>query len=193
MRTFIKLALIIGAFHINIGHSDMANTETTTVQMETNKGTITLELDNQKAPETVNNFVSYAHEGFYDGTIFHRVIPGFMIQGGGFTVDMSAKDAHPPISNEADNGLKNDAGTIAMARTTDPQSATSQFFINVQNNDFLNFTSKTERGWGYTVFGKVTGGMDIVKAIEKVPTGNSGGHQDVPVEPVIIEKVTISQ
>ncbi len=193
MRTFIKLALIISALYINIGHSDMANTESTTVQMETNKGTITLELANQKAPETVKNFVSYAREGFYNGTIFHRVIPDFMIQGGGFTVDMSPKEAHPPISNEADNGLKNDEGTIAMARTTDPQSATSQFFINVQNNDFLNFKSKTERGWGYAVFGKVTEGMDIVKSIEQVPTENHGSHQDVPVEPVIIEKVTISQ
>lgn len=171
----------------------MTDTNTTTVQMDTNKGKITLELYNNQAPETVENFLTYAREGFYDGTIFHRVIPGFMIQGGGFTADMSQKDARSPIKNEANNGLKNVNGTIAMARTPNPNSATSQFFINVQDNDFLNFTSKTQRGWGYAVFGKVTDGTDVVKIIEQVPTGNHSNHQDVPIEPVVIERVTITE
>ena len=191
MKELIKLMLFLSIFHSNIGFSEMTDTKTTTVQMDTNKGMITLELFNDKAPETVENFLAYAREGFYNGTIFHRVIPGFMIQGGGFTADMSQKDTNSPIKNEADNGLKNDTGTIAMARTPNPHSATSQFFINVKDNDFLNFTSQTQSGWGYAVFGKVTGGTDVVKAIEQVSTGNHGRHQDVPLESVIIEKVTI--
>lgn len=191
MKELIQLMLFLGVFYPNFGFSEMTDTTTTTVQMNTNKGMITLELFNNKAPETVENFLAYAREGFYDGTIFHRVIPGFMIQGGGFTADMSQKDANSPIKNEADNGLKNDTGTIAMARTPNPHSATAQFFINVKDNDFLNFTSQTQSGWGYAVFGKVTGGTDVVKAIEQVPTGNHSGHQDVPLESVIIEKVTI--
>lgn len=164
-----------------------------TVTMDTSKGTITLELDADQAPATVENFVTYAKDGHYDGTIFHRVIPGFMIQGGGFDGDMRQKDTRAPVRNEADNGLKNDDGTIAMARTNDPHSATAQFFINVKDNDFLNFSSPTPRGWGYTVFGKVTDGMDVVRAIEKVATGNRGGHQDVPVENVTINKVTVAE
>ncbi|HKF93415.1 MAG TPA: peptidylprolyl isomerase [Gammaproteobacteria bacterium] len=163
------------------------------VKMQTNKGTITLELNEDKAPKTVENFVTYAREGFYDGTIFHRVIPGFMIQGGGFTQDMTEKDTRDPIKNEADNGLENDAGTIAMARTPDPNSASAQFFINLKDNDFLNFKSKTTQGWGYTVFGKVTEGMDVVNSIANVTTGSRGVYQDVPEEPVIIEKVNVIQ
>ena len=164
-----------------------------TVIMETNKGTITLELDAEKAPASVANFITYARAGHYDGTVFHRVIPNFMIQGGGFDTSMQQKDNNPPIKNEADNGLKNDKGTVAMARTNVPDSATSQFFINVKDNGFLNHTSPTPQGWGYAVFGKVTDGMDVVDAIENVPTANKGGHQDVPVSDVIIEKVTVQE
>lgn len=164
-----------------------------TVTMETNKGVITLELDREKAPDSVENFVTYAKSGHYDGTIFHRVIPGFMIQGGGFDTSMKQKDTNPPIKNEAANGLKNDKGTVAMARTNVPDSATSQFFINVKDNDFLNHTSPTPQGWGYAVFGKVTDGMDVVESIENVSTANKGGQQDVPVSDVIIEKVTVQE
>ena len=164
-----------------------------TVTMETTKGTITLELDSDKAPDTVANFVAYAKAGHYDGTIFHRVIPGFMIQGGGFDIDMKQKSTNAPVKNEADNGLKNDTGTIAMARTSDPNSATAQFFINGKDNDFLNFKSPTPQGWGYTVFGKVTDGLDVVQTIERVPTGNKSGHQDVPLEEVVITRVTIAE
>jgi peptidyl-prolyl cis-trans isomerase B (cyclophilin B) len=162
-----------------------------TVLMETNKGLISLELDGSKAPETVANFVAYARAGFYDGTIFHRVIPGFMIQGGGFTADMKQKATRPPIGNEAGNGLKNTTGTIAMARTSDPNSATSQFFINVKDNSFLDYSAPTPQGWGYCVFGKVIDGMDVVHAIEHVKTGNRSGFQDVPLDEVVIKKVTV--
>ncbi len=165
--------------------------ETTMVKMDTNQGTIMLELDADNAPNTVANFLTYAKEGFFDGTIFHRVISNFMIQGGGFTEDMNQKDVHDPIKNEANNGLKNDNGTIAMARTGDPHSATAQFFINVKDNDFLNFSSETAQGWGYAVFGKVTEGMDIVEKIKATETTTKGPYQDVPVEAIIIEKVTI--
>lgn len=165
--------------------------ETTMVKMDTNQGTIMLELDADNAPNTVANFLTYAKEGFYDGTIFHRVISNFMIQGGGFTEDMNQKTVHDPIKNEANNGLKNDNGTIAMARTGDPHSATAQFFINVKDNDFLNFSSETSQGWGYAVFGKVTEGMDIVEKIKGMPTTTKGPYQDVPEEAIIIEKVTI--
>ncbi len=168
-----------------------AQAEMTTVKMETNKGTITIELNGEKAPNTVANFLAYVNEGFYDGTIFHRVISNFMIQGGGFTEDMSQKQTHDPIKNEANNGLGNSTGTIAMARTNDPHSATAQFFINVKDNDFLNFSNETSQGWGYAVFGKVTDGMDIVNAIKDVATTTKGPYQDVPAEAVIIEKVTV--
>ena len=162
-----------------------------TVKMETTKGVITLELDGNKAPETVANFVEYAKAGFYDGTVFHRVIPGFMVQGGGFDTDMKQKKTNAPVKNEADNGLKNDTGTVAMARTSDPNSATAQFFINVKDNDFLNHSSPTPQGWGYTVFGKVTDGMDAVRSIEKVKTATNHGMQDVPMMEVVIRKVTV--
>jgi len=161
------------------------------IKLETNKGDILLSLDAEKAPETAANFVQYVKDGHYDGTIFHRVINGFMIQGGGFDKDMKQKETRAPIRNEADNGLKNAAYAIAMARTSDPNSATAQFFINVKDNDFLNFSSRSPQGWGYAVFGKVTGGQDVVDAIKSVKTGNSGFHQDVPVEPVIILKATV--
>jgi peptidyl-prolyl cis-trans isomerase B (cyclophilin B) len=164
-----------------------------TVNMETSAGAVVLELDGDKAPETVANFVAYAKDGYYDGTVFHRVIPGFMIQGGGFTPDMQQKPTNAPVKNEADNGLKNDTGTIAMARTNDPNSATAQFFINVKDNTFLNHTAPTPQGWGYTVFGKVVDGMDAVRSIEKVSTGNKGGHQDVPLEAVVITRVTVEE
>ncbi len=160
--------------------------------METSLGTITLELDEEKAPETVRNFTDYVKAGHYDGTIFHRVIDGFMIQGGGFTRSMDQKATKAPIRNEAMNGLKNDRGTIAMARTMVVDSATSQFFINLVDNDFLNFTSPTPQGFGYAVFGRVTDGMEVVDAIAKVKTGFSGPHQNVPEEPIVIKKITLA-
>jgi peptidyl-prolyl cis-trans isomerase B (cyclophilin B) len=161
------------------------------VTLNTTYGTIKLELDEAAAPATVANFLMYVREGFYDGTIFHRVIDNFMIQGGGFDASMQQKPTQEPIENEADNGLKNDFGTIAMARTMDPHSATAQFFINVKDNDFLNHSGKTMQGWGYAVFGKVVAGEEVLDKIRAVPTTSRGGHQDVPVEPVIIESATI--
>jgi peptidyl-prolyl cis-trans isomerase B (cyclophilin B) len=158
------------------------------VKLTTNFGDITIELDAEKAPVTVKNFLDYVEKGFYDGVIFHRVINGFMIQGGGFDVNMKQKATDAPIKNEANNGLGNDKYTIAMARTSIPDSATAQFFINVADNDFLNHTSPTPSGWGYCVFGKVVSGMDVVDKIKAVKTTSRAGHQDVPVEPVVIEK-----
>jgi len=158
-----------------------------TVEIKTNKGVIVVELNQEKAPNTVANFVKYANDGFYTGTIFHRVISGFMIQGGGMDKNLNEKTTRAPIKNEADNGLANTIGTIAMARTNDPHSASSQFFINVANNTFLNHSDKSERGWGYTVFGKVVKGMDVVERIAKIPT--DGG--DVPMQTILIESVTV--
>lgn len=152
------------------------------ITLNTNHGAITISLNSEKAPETVANFLSYAKDGFFEGTIFHRVIKGFMIQGGGFTADMDQKDTKAPIKNEANNGLVNKKGSIAMARTQDPHSATAQFFINAKDNDFLNHTSESVSGWGYCVFGEVTAGIEVVEAIEAVATGNSGFHADVPLE-----------
>lgn len=163
------------------------------ITLHTNFGDITIELDFDNAPISAANFAQYAEEGFYEGTIFHRVINDFMIQGGGFDEDMNQKETRAPIANEADNGLKNDTYTLAMARTMDPDSASSQFFINVKNNDFLNHTAKNTQGWGYCVFGKVTDGTDIVDKIKAVKTGSNGMHQDVPVESVIIDKVTVDK
>lgn len=158
------------------------------VKLTTNYGEIVLELNAEKAPKTVENFLSYVDNGFYDGTIFHRVIDGFMIQGGGFDQDMKQKPTNAPVKNEADNGLSNDQYTIAMARTMVPDSATAQFFINVKDNDFLNFSAPTTQGWGYCVFGKVVQGTETIDKIKAVKTGNRAGHQDVPVEPVVILK-----
>ncbi|MGE6392929.1 MULTISPECIES: peptidylprolyl isomerase [Psychrobacter] len=161
------------------------------VELDTNMGAIVIELNEEKAPKTVENFLNYVKSGQYDGTIFHRIIDGFMIQGGGMDAEMNEKPTNAPIENEADNGLKNDKGTIAMARTQDPHSATSQFFINVKDNDFLNHTGKNMQGWGYTVFGKVTSGMDVIEKMKGVPTGRFGMHADVPKEPVVINSATI--
>jgi peptidyl-prolyl cis-trans isomerase B (cyclophilin B) len=162
------------------------------VKLETSEGAIVVELDREKAPKTVDNFVTYVNEGFYDGTIFHRVIEGFMIQGGGYTSDYTKKPTRAPIENEAANGLTNDRGTLAMARTADPHSATAQFFINHADNAFLNHTDKTPRGWGYTVFGEVVDGMDVVDAIATTPTGRGGPFpKDAPQELVVIEKATV--
>ena len=161
------------------------------IKLETNAGDILIELDDEKAPQTAANFERYVNEGHYDGTIFHRVIDGFMIQGGGMTADMKEKSTHEPIENEADNGLTNDAFTVAMARTMDPHSATAQFFINVKNNDFLNHSAKTAQGWGYAVFGKVTKGQDVVNQIKGVATGRKGMHDDVPVEPIVINRASV--
>lgn len=161
------------------------------VKLQTNMGDMIIELNAEKAPKTVENFLSYVKEGFYDNTVFHRIINNFMIQGGGFDVGMKQKPTHATIENEADNGLKNNRYTLAMARTGDPHSATAQFFINVADNEFLNFTSPTPNGWGYAVFGKVVEGMDVVDKIKEVKTGNKGFHQDVPLEDVILEKASI--
>lgn len=161
------------------------------VKLETTMGEIFLELDDKTAPNTVANFLAYVEDGHYDGTIFHRVIDGFMIQGGGLTVDMQEKPTRAPIENEADNGLKNEAYAIAMARTADPHSATAQFFINVKNNSFLNHTGKNPQGWGYAVFGKVAKGQGVVNKIKAVATGRKGMHDDVPLEPVVITKAEV--
>ena len=161
------------------------------IKFETSKGNITVELDAEKAPISVANFIAYVEDGFYDGVIFHRVIPNFMIQTGGMLPDMSEKPKKAEIKNEANNGLKNDRGTLAMARTPNPHSASSQFFINLKDNDFLNFTSETQAGWGYAVFGKVTDGLDIVDEIAKAKTGNHGGHADVPLEAITIIKASV--
>ena len=159
------------------------------IKLTTNHGVITLELDSEKAPKSAANFLAYVESGHYDGTIFHRVINGFMIQGGGFTPDMKQKDTRAPITNEAKNGLKNETGTLAMARTNDPHSATAQFFINLKDNSFLDYPGRD--GWGYTVFGKVVQGFDIVQKIATVPAGNAGPHQNVPTIPVLIESVKL--
>ncbi|MGW1893232.1 peptidylprolyl isomerase [Streptomyces sp. NPDC002004] len=160
----------------------------TKVRLSTNHGDIVLALNDEKAPNTVQNFLSYVDAGHYNGTVFHRVIPGFMVQGGGFSEAMQQKPTSAPIQNEADNGLKNNAYTVAMARTNDPHSATAQFFINVNDNEFLNFTSKSPNGWGYAVFGEVVDGQDVVDRIKGVKTGSRGMHQDVPKDAVVIER-----
>jgi peptidyl-prolyl cis-trans isomerase B (cyclophilin B) len=161
------------------------------IKMETSMGDIVIELDFDKAPKSAANFQQYVADGFYDGLIFHRVINGFMIQGGGMDAKMQEKETRAPIENEADNGLKNDCYTLAMARTMDPHSASSQFFINIKDNGFLNHSGKNPQGWGYAVFGKVVEGKDVVDKIKSVPTGRHGFHDDVPVEPVFIVKATV--
>lgn len=182
--------LVIGLVAVIISHAH-AGEEAPRVAMETSQGTIVIQLNPQAAPQTAANFLAYVESGFYDNTIFHRVIKGFMIQGGGFSPDMRQKTTRAPIANEADNGLKNVTGTIAMARTRDPHSATAQFFINAADNGFLDHTSRTEAGWGYCVFGRVIEGMETVRAIETVPTTIRGGHRDVPSEPVVIKRMAV--
>ena len=184
----MKLTLISMMVVLAVSFSAVAG-ENPRVVMDTSKGQIILELYADKAPETVKNFLAYVDAGFYNGTIFHRVIPGFMIQGGGFTADMKQKRAGAPIRNEADNRVRNQRGTIAMARTSAPHSATAQFFINAVDNDFLNHKAKTNQGWGYAVFGRVAEGMAVVDAISAVKTGTRGPFRDVPVEAVVITKV----
>lgn len=161
------------------------------IRFSTNKGDILIELDFENAPKSAENFQQYVEDGFYDGKIFHRVINNFMIQGGGFDAEMNESETRAPIENEADNGLKNKTGTLAMARTQDPHSATAQFFINVADNDFLDHSGKTPQGWGYAVFGAVKEGMDVVEAIKAVDTGSYGYHQDVPSEAIVIEKAIV--
>jgi len=173
----------------SLSAAETAKTVNPQVRMTTSLGVIDIELDAGKAPKTVANFLGYVDKGFYNGTIFHRVIPGFMIQGGGMTPGMKEKPTGAKIQNEADNGLKNLAGTLAMARTSDPHSASAQFFINTVDNSFLNHRDKTMQGWGYAVFGKVTKGMDVVKKIEAVQTSNAGMHQNVPKQDVVIQKI----
>lgn len=186
---FLSAVILVLA---SIGVATANSGDKVMVEMHTSKGLITLELDAEKAPVTVANFIEYVNSGHFDGTIFHRVIPGFVIQGGGLESGMKEKPTQAPIENEADNGLKNVTGSICMARTNDPHSATSQFFINLKDNQFLDHTEKSPQGWGYAVFGQVTGGMDVVEAIAAVQTGNAGFHQDVPVEDIVVEKVTIT-
>lgn len=186
---------ILGAAPAGAASSNPAPKETSSmnprVKFSTSLGDFVLELDAEKAPNTAKNFVEYASSGFYDGTIFHRVIGNFMIQGGGFEPGLKQKETRAPIDNEAANGLKNNQYTVAMARTNDPHSATAQFFINVADNDFLNFTAPNPRGWGYAVFGKVVEGTETIDKIKGVKTGNSGFHQDVPVEDVVITKAEV--
>lgn len=188
---FPALSAVLLSFILLIFSTAGFASDTVKIKMVTNKGDIILELYPDKAPITVKNFVHYADNNFYNKTIFHRVIDGFMIQGGGFTNAQDRKKTLSAIKNEADNGLKNDRGTIAMARTQDPHSATAQFFINLKNNDFLNYTRKSINGWGYTVFGKVVGGMDVVNKIAKVRTTKTAGQQNIPVDPVYIEDVDV--
>jgi len=176
---------------LGLAASSLAHAANPVVEMTTTYGTIRMELYADKAPKTVENFLQYAKDRFYDGTVFHRVIPGFMVQGGGFTPTLEQKKTREAIANEAQNGLKNTAGTVAMARTPNPHSATAQFFINVADNDFLNFTAPTQQGFGYCVFGRVTQGMDVVNKIVAVPTGNRGGHQNVPLKPIVIQSVRL--
>jgi len=199
----LTLVLAFSLSTLTWGQSEMAENEpeTETVNQEypqlilhTNHGAITIELFEDKAPKSAANFTQYAKDGHYDGTLFHRVIPNFMVQGGGFDTDFNQKPTRDPIDNEADNGLANDRGTLAMARTNDPHSATSQFFINVTDNDFLNHRAKhSGQTWGYAVFGQVVDGMDVVDTIRQLPTGRQGPHSDVPTEPVIIERVEIPE
>ena len=193
MRLLLSLCLLLPLLAA-AETPDPQTTEYPTLILHTNHGAITVELFEDKAPQSVANFIQYARDGHYDGTLFHRVIPNFMIQGGGFDTDFQQKTTREPIQNEADNGLGNERGTLAMARTNDPHSATAQFFINVTDNDFLNYRSQASgQTWGYAVFGRVVDGMDVVDAIRAVETGRRGMHQDVPVEDVIIERVELPE
>lgn len=187
----MRLVLLISLIILMIAPPVFGQKADPHVLFETSAGNFTVQLDPKAAPDTVENFLKYVRDGFYNQTIFHRVIKGFMIQGGGLTQDMQKKQTLKPVLNEADNGLKNSVGTIAMARTANPHSATAQFFINVANNDALNHRSKTNRGWGYCVFGRVTKGMEVVHKIEQVKTTIRSGRRDVPAEPVVIKKVSL--
>ncbi|MBL8480505.1 MAG: peptidyl-prolyl cis-trans isomerase [Sterolibacteriaceae bacterium] len=180
-----RLLVVVFAFLFSLA-AHAANPQ---LEVKTSQGMVVIELFQDKAPKTVENFLQYAKDGFFNGTVFHRVIPGFMIQGGGFTPDLKQKETRAPIQNEAKNGLKNETGTLAMARTGDPHSASAQFFINLKGNSFLDYPSRD--GWGYAVFGKVVQGMDVVQKIALVPTGNAGPHQNVPTTPVLIESVKL--
>ncbi|NQU16242.1 MAG: peptidyl-prolyl cis-trans isomerase [Desulfobacteraceae bacterium] len=192
MRTRLILVLLILTLLVPLSAVG-AGSKNPQVVLETSMGNIVLELFLNRATKTVDNFLGYVRWGHYDGTVFHRVIPNFMIQGGGLSSDMKEKSTGMSIENEADNGLKNKRGTVAMARTQDPHSATSQFFINIKDSKFLDHKSRTSKGWGYTVFGKVIEGMDVVDAISKVKTGTKGSYQDVPLEPVVIIKATVKE
>ena len=191
MAATLAMAPVGMAFSQTDNQKDLSSMSNTRVKLITNKGDIILELDGEKAPVTTENFLNYVKDGFYTNVIFHRVIPNFMVQGGGFEPGMKEKNTNAPIKNEADNGLKNDKFTIAMARTQDPHSASAQFFINTNNNDFLNFSSPSVQGWGYAVFGKVVEGTEVVDSIEKVATGTRGFHGDVPREDIVIESAEI--
>ncbi len=189
-NTFVYLMLFLFSTLSFATENKMSDTQTK-VKLTTSLGAIVIQLDNAKAPVSAVNFADYVKQGFYNGTIFHRVIPGFMAQGGGFDTTFEQKPTNAPIKNEADNGLKNKRGTLAMARTNDPNSATAQFFINYKDNSFLDHTSPSPSGWGYAVFGEVIEGMDVVDEMAKQPTGNRGGHQDVPKTDIVIEKAEI--
>ena len=189
-KPFVYLMLFLFSTLSFATEKQMSDTQTK-VKMTTSLGAIVIQLDNAKAPVSAANFADYVKSGFYDGTIFHRVIPGFMAQGGGFDTSFNQKQTKAPIKNEADNGLKNKRGTLAMARTNDPNSATAQFFINYKDNSFLDHSSPTPSGWGYAVFGEVIEGMDVVDEMAKQATGNRGGHQDVPKTDIVIEKAEI--
>ena len=191
MRKIILFMILLLTSTLSFATEKTMSDTPTKVKLTTNLGEIIIQLNAEKAPVSSANFLTYVNEGFYNGTIFHRVIPDFMAQGGGFDTSFNQKAVHASIKNEADNGLKNTRGTLAMARTNDPNSATAQFFINLKDNTFLNHTGKNASGWGYAVFGEVIEGMDVVDAMAKQPTGNRGGHQDVPKTDIIIEKVEV--
>ena len=191
MRKIILFMILLLTSTLSFATEKTMSDTPTKVKLTTNLGEIIIQLNAEKAPISSANFLTYVNEGFYNGTIFHRVIPDFIAQGGGFDTSFNQKAVHAPIKNEADNGLKNTRGTLAMARTNDPNSATAQFFINLKDNTFLNHTGKNASGWGYAVFGEVIEGMDVVDAMAKQPTGNRGGHQDVPKTDIIIEKAEV--
>ncbi|MGZ5031464.1 MAG: peptidylprolyl isomerase [Methylobacter sp.] len=191
MRTFIFSMMLFLTTTLSFATENKMSDSSSKVKLTTSLGEIVIQLNPEKAPISSANFLTYVNEGFYNGTIFHRIIPGFMAQGGGFDTEFNQKETHDPIKNEADNGLPNKRGTIAMARTNVPDSATAQFFINYKDNSFLNYSSPTASGWGYAVFGEVIEGMDIVDEMAKQPTGNRGGHQDVPKTNIVIEKAEV--
>jgi peptidyl-prolyl cis-trans isomerase B (cyclophilin B) len=191
MRVFILFMMLFLTSTLSFAKENTMSDTQTKVKLTTTLGEVIIQLNTEKAPVSAANFLTYVNEGFYNGTIFHRIIPDFMAQGGGFDTGFNQKAVHAPIKNEADNGLKNTRGTLAMARTNDPNSATAQFFINLKDNAFLNHTGKNASGWGYAVFGEVIEGMDVVDAMAKQATGNRGGHQDVPKTDIVIEKAEV--